>query len=249
MAFDKLLAEVPPQPFLADGSQLGLIVIATPWVFKTRQTVVLRSTSIAGVEYQVKRVLDTALFVGPLDNDARSRSDVSAFTVVDSSTIEAVEQLKTFIPRDHIAPNFNIHDYAFESEPTDAERSLLVDLAGRPFDSTIVAGKRALVVSASVGDVLITYPTTPSIQNIDLGTANTETAIPLPAGTARFAVRARGKSIMRLAYMASGTDDPGPYWTIRAGSVYAEGDITVASLTLYLRATNANEVAEITSWS
>lgn len=248
MAFDKYLPAVDPQPFQADGTTLGLIVLTAPWLFKTHQTVVLRSGTQPAIQLEVKRVLDGVLYVGPLDQDPKTRTDISAYTVGDSATIEGPEQLKVFVPRDELVPNFDLIDYAFESEPTSALRTLLVDLAGRAIDSTIVAGKRALVVSASVGDVLITYPTTPSIQNVSLPTANTEVAVVLPMGTARYAIRARGSSKLRLGFNVGDTT-AGPYFTIQRGVVYSEGDVTVAALTLYVQADLASEVAEVLSWS
>lgn len=158
MAFDKFLAAVAPQSFLADGTTLGLITLDTPWLFKAHQTVVLRSNTQPAVELEVKRVLDGVLYVGPIDRDPKTRTDISNFLVVDGSTIEGTEQLKVFIPQDGLIPNFELEDYAFESEPTDAQRVLIVDLAGRAIDSTLVAGKRALVVNAVVSIALDSVP-------------------------------------------------------------------------------------------
>lgn len=151
MAFDKLLAEVSPQIFTADGGTLGEITIARPWLFKSRQRVVLRSDVQPTIELQVKRVLSTVLFVGPLDNNDRSRSDVSLYLVVDNATIEGPEQLKVFIPQDELVPGYDLDDLTFESEPTSAKRVLIVDLAGRAIDSTLTGGLRALVTSGGGG--------------------------------------------------------------------------------------------------
>ena len=147
MAFERFLAAVPPQPFTADGTSLGQVTLAIPELFKTGQTVVLRSNSSPAIEVQVKRVLETVLFVGPIDGNVNTRTDISAYTVADVATIEAAEQLKVFIPKDELIPHYTLDELTFESEPTSAKRSILVDLAGRPIDSVLSGGVRRLAVA------------------------------------------------------------------------------------------------------
>lgn len=151
MAFDRNLPAVPPQSFTSDGSIEGQVTIAVPELFKVRQTVVLGSGTQPSLQLQVKRVVDTVLFVGPVDNDLASRKDISAYLVADSAEIFAIEQQRPMIVD---GQGYTLEDLEHEEEPTDARRAILVDAAGRKIDSDIVGGKRALVVAATFGGTI-----------------------------------------------------------------------------------------------
>lgn len=89
---------------------------------------------------------------------------------------------------------------------------------------------------------------TPLIQNVPLPTAGTEVTHVLPANTKRFAIQLRpgSKATLKLAYTLgqSGTI----YFTIPPNVFHSEEGISAASTTLYIQATLAAQVAEITSW-
>jgi hypothetical protein len=87
----------------------------------------------------------------------------------------------------------------------------------------------------------------PTITNVTLGVAGTETAIALPADTVEYKVRARGTSRLQVSYTAGQSDTT--YWTVPMGGCYFEERLAAGSRTLYLQATKDNEVIEIVSWT
>jgi hypothetical protein len=95
----------------------------------------------------------------------------------------------------------------------------------------------------------ITYPTTPSISNLNIASAATEYSYVFPSNTARFLMRVRGGgSLMRVAYQAGGT---GTSWlTVQKGCWYSEGDVTVsAGFAVYVQCDQPAQVVEIVSWA
>lgn len=148
--YNKRLPDVPPQPFTANGTSNGRVIIARPWVFKTGQIALLTSTTQPILQVQIKRIEETRLFVGPVDHNVESRSDISAYLVSESAAIYAVEQLRPMLIKDQ---SYSVIDLEHEEEPTVARRVLIVDPAGRPIDSTLADGQRALAVSATLTTV------------------------------------------------------------------------------------------------
>lgn len=97
--------------------------------------------------------------------------------------------------------------------------------------------------------VSVLSPANPTIYNLSLVTGGTEYSYALPSNTVRFIVRLRGSnSSLRLAYGAGQTGTT--YFTIPQGCSYSEADISpTAGLSLYLRASDSSQVAEILSWA
>lgn len=145
--FQRSLPAVPPQLFTSNGSTNGRVTIAKPWLFKFRQRVLIVSNTQPIRELEVKRVEDSFLFVGPTDYDPTTREDISAYTTADAASIYAVEQTRPLFIKNQ---SYTFDDLEHEEEPTVARRSLLVDAGGRPIDSVLVDGRRALAVDATV---------------------------------------------------------------------------------------------------
>lgn len=145
MALESKLLAVPQQTFTGNGTSDGQVTIADPYLFKIGQVVIIGSPN---TEHQIKRIANGIIHVGPFDDNPETRSDVSAYTV--GSYIFANEQLRPWIPRDGVIPNFPKLDYTYEEAPTVAQRNLLVDKSGAPVDIIEVSGIRRLAVETSV---------------------------------------------------------------------------------------------------
>ena len=100
-------------------------------------------------------------------------------------------------------------------------------------------------VTTSNDDLLVS---TPTISNVTLGSANTESSIALPSGTKKFRLRARGSAKLQLAYNSGNSDST--YFTIMPGNVYTENHInSTASLTIYIQSNTASATVELVAWS
>lgn len=146
---EKKWPTVPPRLFTADGTNQGIINLATTAGFKVKQKVVLKATSLPDLELQVKRVNSpTQLKVGPIQptqGNWYAGTDVSAYTLALGAFMYAVEQ-----DRVHIKPD-DIFQAIYDQEPTVAIRSVIVDQFGNYFDSVIgIDGLNRLAVDAEV---------------------------------------------------------------------------------------------------
>lgn len=88
----------------------------------------------------------------------------------------------------------------------------------------------------------------PDIASFDIAAADTEESYALPIGTVYFSVQNMGKTILRMAYIANETANNGNYVSIYPGVSRAVDGIGAGSVTIYLRAGNAQRV-EIESWA
>jgi hypothetical protein len=129
MAFEKRLAELSARLLIADGTADGQLQIADAFLLKVKQTILLKSTTQATRQVQVKRVTGpTTFFVGRLDEDIEDRIDVSAFLVADGATVSQTDT--AFLKRPKIAPE-DFQRAVYDEEPTVALRSVIVDRGGR----------------------------------------------------------------------------------------------------------------------
>ncbi|RPI64645.1 MAG: hypothetical protein EHM48_00395 [Planctomycetaceae bacterium] len=92
--------------------------------------------------------------------------------------------------------------------------------------------------------------TTPTVYNIVLTLADTEYSQALPAGTRKFAFRARTFVDARYAFVTGKVATPtAPYCTLKAGAENAIDGVNLAAATLYLASGTAGTVIEIEVWA
>lgn len=133
------------QAFTANGTQKGVVQVADATGFFAKQQVSLYSNTQSRTVYEVKRVYPTEIWVGLVGTGIDRYEDVSAYTVADSATITANEQVKPSIKPEDIL------QAVYQRDPAAALRNLLVDKFGNPFDAVIGPdGKRRLAVDAAV---------------------------------------------------------------------------------------------------
>ncbi len=131
MAIEKKLKAVPPRPLTANGGTDGKVTIADTIGFKVKQQVILFSGPAGNLRVEVKRVeSSTVLYVGPIGKHINDRTDVSAYTVVDGSTISAEEQQRPNVPEQEV------ERLTYEEEPVVARRVMVVDEYGDPITDT-----------------------------------------------------------------------------------------------------------------
>lgn len=134
MATERLWAAVSPQPLAANGTALGLIIVADTAGFRTKQVAYLKSNSLPNLPVQVKKVLSpTMLVVGAVDQKISSWKplDISGYTVADGASIGAEEQPRTALP-----PTDDHYQASWESDPVVADRVIFVDKYGRFYDNS-----------------------------------------------------------------------------------------------------------------
>lgn len=127
---EKRLGAVPPQAFTADGTDKGLVTLADTRYFKVKQKVILIGATLPNLNLEVKQVIDsTKLLVGPINEDIKDYSDISAYTTALTSFIYANEQKRPSVPLEEF------WRAVYDEEPTVALRNILVDKFGNKIDS------------------------------------------------------------------------------------------------------------------
>lgn len=163
---EKRFAAVPPQSFIADGTQSGVITIAANscTLFKVKQRVILTANTLPNLELEIKEIdSEENIQVGPVPgvpgvpSSIHARADISAYTVALGAAIFANEQKRTSID------NAEIVRATYEEEPAVAIRSILVDECGNKvnsdnplpvaFDGTISIGSVSIVDGGNTLDV------------------------------------------------------------------------------------------------
>lgn len=174
MAIEQKWPAVPPQLFMVDGGQFGVIKVANAAGFRVKQSVVIAGLALPELQLQVKRVIgpDT-IIVGPLfvkqgQDSLSARENVSAYTVALSSYIYAAEQDKSKLKPD------DIWQAIWRQEPGTTIGVEIDDRFGNPIDSVLgIDGRNRLAVDAAVTvsgisvDIdALTPPTRPDPDNI-----------------------------------------------------------------------------------
>lgn len=121
--------------------------------------------------------------------------------------------------------------------------------------STLVINDGSVDLSISDGIFLLKglFPTpflitTPFNATLSMATAGTEYSYAFPATVKQYQVKSRGSSKLRYAFIVGETSTN--YTEVKAGAALLETGIRRATtLTLYLRATQNSEIAEITYWT
>lgn len=143
---EKRFFAVPPQPFISNGTQDGVVKVAYSGLFKVKQEIIIRSnTQPPTSKLEIKRILDVnTIEVGPLGH-IHLRSDLSAYTVADNAVIFAIEQVRPKISYEETTRA------VYEEEPTVAYRVIGVD----PWGNAVNWAEDGLVPS-EFDDVQIT---------------------------------------------------------------------------------------------
>jgi len=233
MSIERLWEAVPAQTIIQNGPSLGSLKISggTCGGFRVGMLVTFKGTSLPDLELKVKRISkDGTIFVGDKDTDIRRYNDISAYTVILNSTIEAPEQTKNPIP-------FEQHELAaFEREPVNAKRVLAVDDCGNAFGNN-----NPLPVSFG-GTVR-----TPEIFNVPATVAGTEYTILIPSTAKRYEFRARGNAKLQYAFVSGDTNVK--YLTLTAGNTKYEENLNLnGNMLIYFQSNKANETIEVLIW-
>lgn len=146
MAYERLWP-MATQLFITNGSaQGGIITVADTYGFYVKQQVNLTSATLPDpYPLEIKRIDGTTtIHVGP-PGDILLRADVSAYLLADGARITANEQKIPGIKPDEI------RNMVFEREPIKADRVILIDKYGRPYDVVVdSSGTVRLAVDANV---------------------------------------------------------------------------------------------------
>jgi len=129
MANEKRWEMVPPRAFTANGTLDGIITVADASGFFAKQVVTIKSNTQIAINAEVRVVTPTTIQVGAIGSNFSTYLDIEDFLVVDNSSIEASEQIKTAIKPD------NILQAIYERDPAVAIRALLVDKFGGKYDT------------------------------------------------------------------------------------------------------------------
>jgi len=128
---EKRLLTVSPVAITTNGTANGVVTVAESALFRVGQDIILKSTnpSINNTYLRIKRIIGgSEIHLGDPKKGIGDRVDVSAFTVTDGSTIEAIEQRRPLIPEQEI------ERITYEEEPVIARRTILVDKYGVKYD-------------------------------------------------------------------------------------------------------------------
>lgn len=129
--FEKRLERVAPKPLLVNGGTDGKVTVTDTSGFKVKQQVIIFTLNNITERYEVKRIENsTEMYVGPIGSKIQDRSNLSHFTTILASAIEAPEQ-----PRPNI-PEQEVERLTYEEEPTVARRVINVDQYGNKYTST-----------------------------------------------------------------------------------------------------------------
>jgi hypothetical protein len=132
--FEKRLAAVPAQLFIANGNTggMGAIMIASDPIdlFKVKQKVFVSASGLNILSLEIKQISNGIIFVGPLPSPGvaggiSARADLSAYTVAAGANIYADEQKRPSID------NAEINRAVYEEEPAVALRTILVSSSGQ----------------------------------------------------------------------------------------------------------------------
>jgi hypothetical protein len=148
--FEKRLAAVPAQSFIANGTADGKISVADASLFKVKQKVNISALTLDNLNLEVKAIIDiNTMYVGPVGGAITTRTNLTLYTLALSASIDAIEQPRPGVPEQEI------ERHTYEEEPVVARRVILVDKLGNKIDNS-----NPLPVSVdttvNIGDVRIT---------------------------------------------------------------------------------------------
>jgi hypothetical protein len=233
MAFERNWLLVPSRLLTADGGIDGSIQVSTTSGLKVKQQIALSAVGEPTIRLEIKRVLSqTTFLVGDIGQPIYHRRDVSSYTLVKTSAIQAEEQTRPNIPQiDH-------ERAVYEEEPTVAKRVVMVDRWG-----DIYGPNNPLPIQPGQSSMA----TTPDIQNILAAVANTEYSFTVPAGTRQYRFKVRGNAKIQYCFISGNSNTV--FMTVDPGNSEGETDILLpADKTIYFRVTKDNTKIEVLTW-
>lgn len=147
MFIEKKLRAVSPQLLTANGSQYGLVQVASIRGFFAKQQIVLKSSTQPNITLEVKRFESLTSFYVGLKGHIDNRADVSAYIVADGATIEAALQDRPGIIEEQISRASHVE------EPILAKRVIAVDDTGEYYSTSNPFPVRLSDGSINIGTV------------------------------------------------------------------------------------------------
>lgn len=238
MAIEKRWSAIAPRVFVANGSSIGKITVASTRKFKTKQEITVTATGEDSLPLEIKRVLSkTELIVGPRKTPLDQFTDLSAYTTAKSAAISALEQYRPSIPAQE-------HERAvYEEEPVVAKRIYLVDDIGESFNED-----NPLPVLATISD---NAPTTVYVYRVPYPTADVEMSQIIPDNTKKIRIALENlDGRLRVSYATNGTIDAGgnDYITTHVGNSYMRETVKLINKTVYFQTNKSDVIIEIECW-
>lgn len=232
---EKRFKAVPPQSFIADGDNRGLVTVVNSKLFKVKQIVSLQIPGNSVQKLEIKRIESiNVMYVGPIGGSIDARVDTSSYTTASGAFIFAEEQQRPKVPEQEVERN------TYEEEPTVARRVLLVDPLGVSIDDS-----NPLPIEGTIS-VSLDSAKTPTILNI-VAVTTTEYLILLPKPTKKFLIRTRNHSSFNLSYAPGGTSTN--FLSIGMGCFYNEDGLQLLNpLPVYVKPNKPNETIEVLYW-
>jgi len=241
--FEKRLAAVPPQAFIADGTDRGIITLADTRFFKVKQQVILMASALPNLDaIEVKKVISpTQIMVGPTGPDINKYQDVSAYTTAALSFIFANEQKRPSIPFEESTRA------VYEEEPVVALRVIPVDEYGDKYNS----GNRFPV--DAIVNFTASQPSVHTIFNKLVTTANSEVSVILPNKTEIFTIMVRSNKAIKLQYSFTVGESGTKFITVNPGvrkEVSGVGLVGATPLYFQLSSTEVGgTIVEVETWN
>jgi hypothetical protein len=238
MAIEKRWAEVQQQLFSADGTEKGIITVASACGYFVKQFVSVQSLSQPAQRLQVKRVLSpTQIMVGPPDKNIYSNADLRNYTVADGAAVFAAEQERNHIP-------FEEHRRAiFAEEPIVADRTIVVDQCGEYWSELNPFPVTGNLTISEKGN------TEPLQTTVTIASVGDQEFFTIPAKTNKLEMTMRNSDgTYPIFYYAWNNTDiaNGTYKTVECGQgVILDEIYSLNTRNIYLQSNSDNTILEI----
>jgi len=148
--------------FTSNGTANGVVSVLDTRQFRVKQKVIIKANALPNLVLEVKKVTGPNTLEVGLPGDINQRTNLSAYTVALSSSIEAEEQVRSSIP------DKEYERAVYAEEPIIAKRVILVDELGEYYSPT-----NPLPISVdeiNIGEVLVKLTHTgPDPDSVQIG--------------------------------------------------------------------------------
>jgi hypothetical protein len=231
---EKSFYSVSPKLLVANGNTFGLVKLASARDFKVKQIISIQNAGSDGTNLEIKEIrYGTDIYIGPIGGSIESRTDTSSFTTALGAFIFSEKQNRPKVPEQEV------NRAAFEEDPTNAYRSMLVDQDGCPLDASNPLPIEGSITIGGLASPIIANLSAPTVQ---------EYSYTFPSNTKKFIIKARNYSPLRVAWSLGETSSN--YLSYAAGNTLTEDNLKlISSLTVYIYPTHANTTLEIQYWT